>query len=1322
MRRSSSCTVLGRVFALVIVAAWLCASALAQTLVLSPDVTSSPAHSVINVTATLQGAAGPGVVTFLDDESQIVSLALSRRNTAVLSIASLSVGVHRVSAVYAAQDSSATIASEPVLLTVTALPVSFSAAAGTGTVYAGGSARIDITGLPEDAGGDVTVSEDDVSLARMNVRGSAVRRYEAFGEFDRSARQNHAALVASDLGLSLTDYSVAGASACDVLPLQILGNGVGPRQSASPLYTLVGVSGIDGCEAASMAWLGVPREYKVLPGDPGAAILSGVWLPSGSVYKTLTNNGGKGDVRFTVTSSGGPVYLWYLVGDHLDGSFTLALDGVPAGVSYTSRAAASIGSELNAEGVGFRLVRLPVEPGRHSLDLNVVSGTVGVLGVATPPARGKVSVHPTVLVAGYSESVRADAETLRRDGLDLRFVNAPSAMNGQGALAAAFEEALGDLGRVPLHVAAATGLSASISLERPGKHAVEVSYSGDATYAAASRSISFDAVPRTETVTSISANATSFFAGTAIHLAASIFPASATGTISLWDGTRYVATAQVVAGGAAFAVSSLAVGIHSLTAVYSGDGADADSQSPALALEITPAPSTLVVAPLPGSVLYGVPLSLAASILPESATGSVSFSDTFIRAGESASSMQMLGQAALGGGTAVLDLPVLAPGSHTFTAAYPGDVNNLSAVSTGVSTIVRTTPTSTILAPIADFTVGTAQTLTAAIAPSSGTGVVTFRDTLSGVLGNAPLVNGSASLMLPLLSPGTHTFTAAYSGDAAHDASESAAETVQIRQISSTTTIAPLSGTHLAGASVSITANVSPTSATGTVLFRDRNAGILGQVALSGGSASLLLKTLAAGRYEIEAIYSGDTNTAASASAEVYLQVVLTPTATALAPTASSIPFSNPLTLTATVAPAPASGSVTFMDGSHVIGSAAMLNGVGTLSISTLAVGPHVLQANFSGGSISAASTSSSVAIDIVPDTTSTTVSLAQSSVPGGGPVVVNVRVSNLYSAVPTGLVTIRSNGSIVGSSTLSNGAPGVAYATITASASTLGTFAVTAFYAGDADDLPSDSSASSITYQVIARPTVGSVSLSAAQVPPQTAVTVVASFASAGEIPAGSVTFLNGGHVIATVPLDAYGQASATLPPQIIGSYAITAAYSPTGIFAASVAPAQTLSVTPPLVASLSPATLNVARASAGTASLVLTPLSGFKGPVSTACVSPGPFIKCTVDSAVVLGVSPLTTAVHIAVAKNMLVAGATSLRTGRLVATLAMFLPLAFIGSRRRQMGRTLLAALLLVSLTGCAEGGSFGEIFPGVQTVHIQVTAAGITSVVDLSVNIQ
>ncbi|PPK68895.1 Ig-like domain-containing protein [Actinokineospora auranticolor] len=177
------------------------------------------------------------------------------------------------------------------------------------------------------------------------------------------------------------------------------------------------------------------------------------------------------------------------------------------------------------------------------------------------------------------------------------------------------------------------------------------------------------------------------------------------------------------------------------------------------------------------------------------------------------------------------------------------------------------------------------------------------------------------------------------------------------------------------GANVTLTATVSPASATGTVQFKD-GAGNLGSpVTVVNGVATLSTTALAAGNRSLTAAFTGSSALVGnSTSAAVNYQVnapVVTQTSTALAVTPSgSVQAFTPVTLSATVAPASAAGTVQFYDGANTLGNpVAVAGGSATLNTSTLAVGAHNFTARFTpaNAALFAPSASVAVALDVTP-------------------------------------------------------------------------------------------------------------------------------------------------------------------------------------------------------------------------------------------------------------------------------------------------------------------------------------------------------------------
>jgi hypothetical protein len=143
-----------------------------------------------------------------------------------------------------------------------------------------------------------------------------------------------------------------------------------------------------------------------------------------------------------------------------------------------------------------------------------------------------------------------------------------------------------------------------------------------------------------------------------------------------------------------------------------------------------------------------------------------------------------IGTAALSNGTAAFTIATLAAGTHSITASYAGDAADGSSTSSAVSIQVNTaaglqTTTVTLAASAPTAVSGQSITLTATIVPAAATGTVTFLDGNTS-MGSASLTSGKGMHPLSTLSVGTHSLSAAYSGDAADSASTSNVVTVTI--------------------------------------------------------------------------------------------------------------------------------------------------------------------------------------------------------------------------------------------------------------------------------------------------------------------------------------------------------------------------------------------------------------------------------------------------------------------------------------------------------------------------------------------------------------
>jgi hypothetical protein len=508
-----------------------------------------------------------------------------------------------------------------------------------------------------------------------------------------------------------------------------------------------------------------------------------------------------------------------------------------------------------------------------------------------------------------------------------------------------------------------------------GSHTLTAVYSGDTNFTGSqgNDSASPQVVNQDASATAIKVDVNPSVFGQLVTVTATVSAASPgggvpSGSVDFKEGSTDLTPGGVsLSGGVAtFATKALGVGSHTITAVYSGDtnftGSQGnDSASPQVVNQ--DASGTVINVDVNPSV-FGQVVTMTATVRPAAPgsgkpTGNVTFMD---------------GSATLG--TASVDASqratfatsALSQGNHSIRAAYGGDGNFTGSVSRVYGEPVNRSATSvTISSSTASSVCGQSVWLTATIrplAPGSGmpTGTVTFFDGSVSISSNLNVKGaGQAILLTTTLSVGTHTITAAYSGDTNFQASsgnDSAAPQVVTRD-NTQAAVKSANNTAVFGQVIILTAIVSaslPGSGfpSGTVTFTDFGS-VVATATLSGGQATANAGSLAMGNHSIKASYGGSADFIASSSIAYGQTVVKGSTATALRSSSNPSSAGSAVTLTAVVRVlAPASGApsgvVTFKDGTTILGSGS-LSGAGQATFSTvsLSVGNHALSAVYGG-------------------------------------------------------------------------------------------------------------------------------------------------------------------------------------------------------------------------------------------------------------------------------------------------------------------------------------------------------------------------------------
>lgn len=681
-----------------------------------------------------------------------------------------------------------------------------------------------------------------------------------------------------------------------------------------------------------------------------------------------------------------------------------------------------------------------------------------------------------------------------------------------------------------------------------GSFPIIINYAGNANYSSSSTTV-IQTVNQSTTSTTLTSSLNPSHVGESITLTATVASGfgTPTGTVSFFDGASLIGTQAMNGGGVAtLTTSALTLGSHNIIAVYNGATSFATSQSTTLVQNVIGGitSTTLTSSVNPSSFGQATILTANVNITTGSGilTGTVAFKD----------GATTIGTASVSGGSASITVSNLAIGSHALTAVYSGDTNFNTSTSTNLTqNVVQATTTTSLTSSINPTTFGQSTLLTAAIAITSGngtpTGTVTFKDGAT-TIGIATVSNGQATLNISTLSVGTHPLTAVYDGDTNFVTSTSSIVTQNIIQNASTTTLTSSINPSVYQQNIVLTAAVpqgsSPVAPTGTISFKD-GATTIGTGILSGGIATLNISSLSVGSHSLTAVYGGDVNFSTSTSSILAQNVNQGSTNATLTSSINPSIFGNSVTFTVTVTPLIGSGAptgtITFRDGTTIIGSTTLTAGSAVLTTSTLSTGNHSITAIYSGDINYAATTSASLSQVVNTGSTSTTLSSSINPSTFGEAITftANVAVTDGIGN-PTGAVTFFIGATVIGTGTLNGG-----IATLTTSNISVGTHTVTAVYNGDNNFSGSTSIAlTEVVNQASSTTNILSTSPNPSNFGQNVTFFAAVTTPTGTPYATGTVTFFDGASMLGTVPVYD-GLAIFATPVLAIGNHLITATYN---------------------------------------------------------------------------------------------------------------------------------------------------------------------------------
>ena len=253
------------------------------------------------------------------------------------------------------------------------------------------------------------------------------------------------------------------------------------------------------------------------------------------------------------------------------------------------------------------------------------------------------------------------------------------------------------LATAPLNAAGQAGLSTSTL--GAGTYAITAVYNASTLFAGSTSAAINEIVNGAATATSLtSAPNPSSFGQSVTFTAVVTAPQSSalpTGTVSFRDGAMTLGSATLgITGIAAFSTNVLAVGTHTITALYGGSPNDNSSPSNKIVQVVGLSPVQVVLTGAPNPANSGQIVTLVATVssvlasLP-APTGTVFFADQ----------SRTLGSVSLTNGQAVLLTSNLAIGTHDITASFAGTGNFGAGLSPTLVEVVEAHDFSLVLSP-----------------------------------------------------------------------------------------------------------------------------------------------------------------------------------------------------------------------------------------------------------------------------------------------------------------------------------------------------------------------------------------------------------------------------------------------------------------------------------------------------------------------------------------------------------------------------------------------------------------------------------------------
>jgi sugar lactone lactonase YvrE len=342
-----------------------------------------------------------------------------------------------------------------------------------------------------------------------------------------------------------------------------------------------------------------------------------------------------------------------------------------------------------------------------------------------------------------------------------------------------------------------------------------------------------------------------------------------TGNVVFKDGTATLITVPVnTLGVATYVNTTLPAGVHTITAVYQGNTDYNGSTSTGLIqVTVKQTATNTTISSNPTKSIATRPVTLTATVTAAGAipTGTVSFMNGNV----------LIGTGNLNRGTVSIVTSSLPVGTDNVTAIYNGDSNDTGSTSSPFAVTIVQAPTTTVVTSSQNPLLTLTPVVISATVSNGGsqnpTGLITFSEDSLAIGVGTLNASGVATISIPFLTAGSHTFLATYAGDGLDLSSTSApfTEVVQLRPTTNTLTSSTTSLTG--GQQLTLISVIHPSGATtstgptGTVTFMSGSL-TLATVPVDRTGVATVTVLLPGTSANLSSTYNGDVNYAASSS------------------------------------------------------------------------------------------------------------------------------------------------------------------------------------------------------------------------------------------------------------------------------------------------------------------------------------------------------------------------------------------------------------------------------------------------------------------------